>query len=204
VDGGPVVLLNPNASDLLPLRKWPTERFVELARRILADHPTARVGLTGAPVERDAVDALVREIGSARVFSLAGRTTLRQLLAVYAVSDVLVTNDSGPGHFAALTPVRTVVLFGPETPATYGPLGRDAHVLYAGLACSPCVNALNHRFSPCRNNVCMQAITVEQVLRQVTALLRPAPANGQGTETRTATSLPILPRPEPQTAWPPN
>ena len=87
---------------------------------------------------------------------LAGRTTLRELFAVYDACDVLLTNDSGPGHFSSLTDIHTIVLFGPETPALYGPLGRNAHVLYTGLACSPCVNALNHRFSPCQNNVCMQ------------------------------------------------
>ena len=170
---GPIVLLNPNASDLLPLRRWPTERFVDVARRVLAEHPTARIGFTGAPDERDAVEALAREINSPRVFSLAGKTTLRELLAIYGLCDVLVTNDSGPGHFSSLTSIQTLVLFGPETPALYGPLGRNAHVLYAGLACSPCVHALNHRFSSCQNNICMQDITVQQVVEKVMSLLNP-------------------------------
>ena len=186
---GPVVILNPNASDLLPLRKWPQERFVEVARRVLDDSPDAFVAFSGAPAERPAAEALVRQVGSPRAFSLAGATTLRQLLVLYTIADVLVTNDSGPGHFAALTDIDTVVLFGPETPALYGPLGRRASVLYAHLACSPCVNALNHRFSPCRNNVCMQVITVEQVFERVRSALRRRRA---------------VPAPEPQTASPPN
>jgi ADP-heptose:LPS heptosyltransferase len=183
---GPLVILNPNASDLLPLRKWPQERFAEVARRVLDDAPDAFVAFSGAPAERDAVEALVRAVGSPRAFSLAGATSLRQLLVLYTLADVLVTNDSGPGHFSSLTDIATVVLFGPETPALYGPLGRRASVLYARLACSPCVNALNHRFSPCKNNVCMQMITVEQVLEKVQAALKRRPAR------------------EPQTAWPPN
>jgi ADP-heptose:LPS heptosyltransferase len=168
---GPVVILNPNASDLLPLRKWPQDRFVELARRVLEHAPDAFVAFSGAPAERQAADALAMAVGSPRAFSLAGKTSLRQLMVLYTLADVLVTNDSGPGHFAALTDIDTVVLFGPETPSLYGPLGRRASVLYAGLACSPCVNALNHRFSPCRNNVCMQAITVEQVFEKVRSAL---------------------------------
>ena len=169
---GPVVILNPNASDLLPLRKWPQERFVELARRILDERPDVSVAFSGAPSEREAAGALARAVGSPRAFSLAGVTSLRQLLVLYTIADVLVTNDSGPGHFSSLTDIDTIVLFGPETPALYGPLGRRAGVLYAQLACSPCVNALNHRFSPCRNNVCMQMITVDQVLERVSAALR--------------------------------
>jgi ADP-heptose:LPS heptosyltransferase len=130
------------------------------------------------------------------VFSLAGRTTLRELFAVYDACDVLLTNDSGPGHFSSLTDIHTIVLFGPETPALYGPLGRNAHVLYTGLACSPCVNALNHRFSPCQNNVCMQTITAEQALEKVTLLL--AQPN------RRRPTLAVFPLPESQSVLPPS
>jgi ADP-heptose:LPS heptosyltransferase len=196
---GPVVLLNPNASDMLPLRRWPTERFIELAKRLLASDSSLHVGFTGAPGEREGVEAIVREVGATepgRAFNLAGRTTLRELFAVYDACDVLVTNDSGPGHFSSLTDIHTVVLFGPETPALYGPLGRNAHVMYASLACSPCVNALNHRFSPCRNNVCMQTITAEQVFEKVRSLL--AQPN------RRRPTLAVFPLPESQTVLPPS
>lgn len=193
---GPVVLLNPNAGDMLPLRRWPTERFIELSEKLLTADASLHVGFTGAPAERDAVESIVRKLGSPRVFNLAGRTTLRELFAVYDACDVLLTNDSGPGHFSSLTDIHTVVLFGPETPALYGPLGRNAHVLYASLACSPCVNALNHRFSPCRNNVCMQTITAQQAFEKVMMLL--AQPN------RRRPTLAVYPLPESQTVLPPN
>jgi ADP-heptose:LPS heptosyltransferase len=169
---GPIILLNPNASDLLPLRKWPTERYIELAKLILRDEPAATLAITGAPSERDAAEAVARQIGSERVVSLAGHTTLRQLLVLYTLADVLVTNDSGPGHFSSLTDVDTLVLFGPETPALFGPLGPRSHAVWANVACSPCVNAMNHRFSPCNNNVCMQQISVADVHARVRELLR--------------------------------
>jgi len=59
------------------------------------------------------------------------------------------------------------VLFGPETPTVFGPLGPNTNVVKADIACSPCVNPFNHRFSPCNNNVCMQMITVDQVYELV-------------------------------------
>jgi ADP-heptose:LPS heptosyltransferase len=169
----PIVLLNPNVSDMLPLRKWATERFIELARLLLKYDPNLVIIFTGGRSERDASGRIVREVRSPRAISLAGQTSLRELLVLFCLADVLVTNDSGPGHFAALTPINTVVLFGPETPAVFGPVGENQRVLYAGLACSPCVSALNHRFSPCKNNVCMQAITVERVYQRVVATLHP-------------------------------
>jgi ADP-heptose:LPS heptosyltransferase len=165
------VLLNPNASDLLPLRKWDTSRFGELAQRILAAFPRARIVMTGAPSEQAAADQLCRSIGSPRVISAAGRTSLRELLTLYTLSDVLVTNDSGPAHFASLTPVHTVVLFGPETPLLFGSRAPSTTVIWKQLACSPCVSVFNHRLSPCRNNVCMQSITVDDVFDAVRGAL---------------------------------
>jgi ADP-heptose:LPS heptosyltransferase len=175
--GRPLVLLNPNASDMLPLRRWAGDRFVELGQRILAQHPTALIVVTGAPGERAGADAVCTQIGSSRAVSLAGQTTLRELLTLYTLADVLVTNDSGPAHFASLTPVSTVVLFGPETPRLFGALSPATVVIWKELACSPCVNVFNHRFSPCTNNVCMQAITVDEVNAAVTSCLSAARAS---------------------------
>jgi len=168
---GPIVLLNPNASDLLPLRRWPTEGFIELGQRILRDHPQATIVITGAPDEAEAAKGVAAKIGP-QVLSLAGHTTLRELFVAYTMSNVLVTNDSGPGHFSSMTDITAIVLFGPETPAVFGPLGPGSKVVRADLACSPCVNAFNHRFSPCNNNVCMQMIGVDEVYRMVDDALR--------------------------------
>ncbi|MDX9821775.1 MAG: glycosyltransferase family 9 protein [Syntrophales bacterium] len=164
---GPIVLLNPNASDMLPLRKWPLERFAELGRELLRRYPRVRIFMTGAPAEAGSAEALCREIGSERAKNLAGKTSMRGLITLYSLADVLVTNDSGPAHFASLTDIDTVVLYGPETPRLFGPLGGRTRIVYAKLACSPCVNVFNHRFSPCRNNRCMQTISVEQVCNAV-------------------------------------
>jgi len=168
---GPVVLINPNASDLLPLRKWDRARFIELSRRILAADPTASLVVTGAPSEGPAAAQLCAEIESPRATSLAGKTTLRELLTLYSLAHVLVTNDSGPAHFASLTPVHTIVLFGPETPRLFGSLAPATTIIWKELACSPCVSVFNHRLSPCRNNVCMQEITVAEVYAAVEAVL---------------------------------
>jgi ADP-heptose:LPS heptosyltransferase len=194
-EAGPLILLNPNASDLLPLRKWDSSKFIELARQLLDRYPSARIALTGAAAERDAAEVMCRTIGSPRVVSVAGQTSLRELLALYSIASVMVTNDSGPAHFASLTPIHTVVLFGPETPRLFRSLSPSTTVIWKELACSPCVSVFNHRLSPCRNNVCMQAITVSEVFDAVGAALaargfsaaaRPAVAPVAGTRTTPA------------------
>ena len=167
----PLVLLNPNCSDIMPLRAWPREQYVELAGRLLERYPDAHIGITGAPSEADALGAVVRQVGSPRCFNLAGRTSLRDLLGVYCLADVLVTNDSGPAHFATLTPIQVVTLFGPEHPSLFAARSPRNHVLWSGVACSPCITALNNRTSPCTDNVCMQEISVESVLEVVCRIL---------------------------------
>lgn len=163
----PVLLLNPNASDLLPLRRWETNRYIELARRLLERFPEINIGLTGAPNEAKPIEEIAKQIGSKRCISLAGKTSFRQLLILYSLSEILVTNDSGPAHFASLTPIHVVTLFGPETPRLFAPRTPRNVPLWAGIACSPCVNAYNNRQTACRNNVCMQMITVDQVFAEV-------------------------------------
>jgi ADP-heptose:LPS heptosyltransferase len=170
IGSAPLILLNPNASDLLPLRRWPPLRYVQLARRLLERYPEVFIVFTGAPAEAAPNNQLADEVGSSRVITLAGKTTLRQVLALYTRSEILVTNDSGPAHFASMTPIRVIALFGPETPALFAARSPNATALWAGIACSPCVNAYNNRQSVCRNNVCMQAITVDDVFKEVTGI----------------------------------
>jgi len=164
----PLILLNPNAGDLLPLRRWPPDRYIELAQRLLERYRDVFIGFTGAPSEAAAINQLAKDVASGRVLALAGKTTLQQALVLYTRSEILVTNDSGPAHFASMTPIHVVTLFGPETPALFAARSATASVLWAGIACSPCVNAYNNRQSVCLNNLCMQAITVDQVFERVT------------------------------------
>lgn len=170
IGSAPLILLNPNASDLLPLRRWPPSRYVDLAKRLLERYPELFIAFTGARSEVAPNNRLADEVGSDRVIRLAGKTTLQQLLVLYARSEILVTNDSGPAHFASMTPIHVVTLFGPETPALFAARSPNAIALWAGITCSPCVNAYNNRQSVCRNNLCMQAITVDNVFESVTRI----------------------------------
>jgi ADP-heptose:LPS heptosyltransferase len=171
--GHRLVLINPNASDLVPVRRWPDQYFRELGQALLED-PRVLLVLTGTAPERDHAERLRQDLGPERVLNLAGQTTLPQLMDLYNQASLLITNDSGPAHFASLTTLPVLVLFGPETPAIYGPLGPKVRVLYRRLACSPCVSAYNQKLSPCTDNRCLKEITPAQVLQEARAILAQA------------------------------
>ena len=168
-----LILVNPNASDLLPQRRWAQQRFSELIQRLNQRYPNDLILITGSPAEFDYVEKVRTVANIKNALNFAGQVTFAELPPLYTLSDVMVTNDSGPGHFSAVTPLRTVVLFGPETPALYGSIGKSIPIT-ANLACSPCVSAANHRKTACHDNICMQAITVSQVLEKMVHQLNEA------------------------------
>jgi ADP-heptose:LPS heptosyltransferase len=165
-----IVLINPNASDLLPQRRWMPEHFIAVMEDLLNRYDDLLILITGSSGESRLAETLRRQIDHRRCINFCGRVELTELPALYRIATLMLTNDSGPGHFSAVTALRTFVLFGPETPRLYGSLGNST-ALYAGLACSPCVSAWNHRKTPCRDNVCLRTITPEQVLARLHAAL---------------------------------
>jgi ADP-heptose:LPS heptosyltransferase len=165
-----IILLNTNASDIVPLRKWPAENFVEVGRKLLEDS-TITIILTGSIVEQPKCEILLREINPDRVINLAGKTTFRELVTLYSISHLLITNDSGPVHFASTTDIPILALFGPETPKIFGPMSPNAKVISMELACSPCISVFNQKKSYCNDNQCMKKISVQMVLSEAKKIL---------------------------------
>jgi len=172
-DGRPVAVLHPGSGDNFPGRRWPTERFAELARR-LAD-AGARVVLTGTAGERELTRA-VREAAGVPLEDCSGALSLDQLIALLAEARVLVSNDTGPVHLAGAVGTPVLALYGPNTPRLYGPLGTGSRAFYRPLPCSPCLTNFNYKTSRCRNPVCIRAIEVEEVVAAARARLDAVPA----------------------------
>ena len=166
-----LIIINANSSELVPLRRWPLENFIELGQRLLTE-PDISIVLTGTSSERPESERVAAALDSNRVINMVGKTSLRQLLVLYSVCDLMITNDSGPAHFASLTDMPVITLFGPETPKLYGALGKNKVAISAGLACSPCVSSYNHRATACNGNACMHAISVDNVYSTCRQLLR--------------------------------
>jgi ADP-heptose:LPS heptosyltransferase len=165
-----LVIVNPNASPWISIRKWPLTSYAALVRRLLMDK-ALYVVIIGVASERPEAAYLCQAVQSERVLDLTGKTSLPDLLHLFNLSTVLITNDSGPAHFATLTTIHTIVFFGPETPTLYRPLGNNCTVMYTHYACSPCVSAYNQRLSPCQDNICLQSISVDEVYGTVRSIL---------------------------------
>jgi ADP-heptose:LPS heptosyltransferase len=175
-----VVLLNPNSSELLPQRRWNRENYNRLAAMIANEWDDVLVLITGSPAEREEALRMQETVNHPRFRSFAGMHKLKAITALYNVAEVLVSNDSGPAHFSAIAPIRSIVLFGPETPKLYGSLG-NTEAVWAALSCSPCVTAANQKNSACNDAVCMKLITPERVLESVRGVLnRTAEKTPQG------------------------
>jgi ADP-heptose:LPS heptosyltransferase len=168
-----LVVINPNASDQFPMRRLPLESFIEITRRLLND-PDVFVLITGVASEKPDAQHICGRIGSPRVLDLTGRTTLLELLHVFDLAHVLVTNDSGPAHLAALTKIHVIVFFGPEIPERYRPLATSSDVVHTGYTCSPCIGPHNQRLSPCNDNLCLKSVDVQEVVGLVRSRLEAA------------------------------
>jgi ADP-heptose:LPS heptosyltransferase len=169
-----IVFLAPGAG-LLPIRAWPVSHFVELARQL--ETRGLAVAVVGLPEDRSLAQTILAGRSSEASVDLTGYTrSVRELTVLFHFGGLLITNDGGSAHFASLSPIPTIVLFGPETPAIYGSLSEHAVNLHTPLSCSPCLTAANHRRSPCDgDNICLKLIAPGDVLAAADRLLARAP-----------------------------
>ena len=118
-------VVHPGAA--YPGRRWPPERFAAVARHLSAAGHDVRI--TGGPAE----EPLARAVASGAALGpdavLAGRTTTLELAAVVAAARVVVCGDTGVAHLATAYRRPSVVLFGPVSPALWGPPDRPQHVV---------------------------------------------------------------------------
>lgn len=160
-----LLVVNPDPGDQLPIRGWPLDRFVATTKQLLTFNPDLVAVVIGLGRSKPFADAIRASVPEDRFVDLTGKTkTLRDVVTLFTMSELLITNDSGPAHFASLTAMPSITLFGPETPSLYGPLGPDRSNVFAEYACSPCLSAANHRHTVCTNSRCLQAIDVAQVV----------------------------------------
>ncbi|WP_433392585.1 glycosyltransferase family 9 protein [Micromonospora sp. KLBMP9576] len=118
-DGVPtgVTVLHPGSK--VRAKRWPPGRFVALARRLAARGH--RVVLTGSPDERATAERIASAAGLPAAAVLAGRTDLGALAALVAYARLVVSGDTGVAHLATAYRTASVVLFGPVSPAAWGP-----------------------------------------------------------------------------------
>jgi ADP-heptose:LPS heptosyltransferase len=167
LDDRPVIALNPGATHAV--NRWPTNRFAELADLIAQTLP-AKVLVIGGPNDAALAGEIIARSHS-KPPTIAGRTSLLQLGAVLERCSLLVSGDTGPLHMATAVGTRVIALFGAADPDRTGPMGTGHRIVRApAVACVPC------RSRTCNNPVyreCMEKITAEMVLSEVSDSLQP-------------------------------
>ena len=152
----------------LRLRGWSYAGFIQLIRKLL-DAPVSVV-LTGSSEDARDAELIQKQLGDPRVHSIAGRTQVRELAAVINKLDLLISVDSGPCHMAAALGTPLVVLWGPGRLEQTRPLSTgQVRVIRHLLPCAPCQSTSLQK--TCTRNLCMEAITPEEVLAEARQLL---------------------------------
>jgi heptosyltransferase-2 len=146
----PVAVFCPGA-EYGPAKRWPTEHFVTLARR-LVDSGYA-VWLIGSPNDRAAADPIAAAVPDVR--NACGRTDLGTAIDLLAQASVVVSNDSGLMHAAAAVGRPLVALFGSSSPDYTPPLSSLAQVARIDIVCSPCFQ----RVCPLGHFKCMRELS---------------------------------------------
>ena len=161
-DGEPFAAMAPGA--MWGTKRWPEERFAELALRCVASG--MRVVWTGSPAERALTGGLARRTPGS--IDLGGRLTVAGLVGVLERARAVVSNDSGPMHVARALRTPTLAIFGSTDPGQFDFRGHG--LLYAGVPCAPC-SLYGRRRCPRRHFDCMLSLSVERAWASLQALL---------------------------------
>jgi ADP-heptose:LPS heptosyltransferase len=180
----PLFVINANTSpDLAPeARKWPKERYAQVADELVATTPNARALFVGAPNERPYVESVAELCKTPRRHVVAGDISLRELLVLLAECKLFVTNDSGPMHLGCLVDAPTVGLFFADSPTLFAPLGTRVRSVAPELYSIPLFTVYNGkdvavgRPSLEIGNAAACTVPVEAVMREAHELLAMRPA----------------------------
>jgi lipopolysaccharide heptosyltransferase II len=171
-----------NPGMTLTAKRWPTERYRELARRLISELG-AHILLVGGPedhaLNEEVLRGLAAPVGS--ILNLAGQTSFGELAAQYEQCALFIGNDSSPMHLAVAVGIPVIAIFGPTSPQEYGPYPLDdpGHIaIWKHPAGSPCF--FLGRMRPCSDCRCMQAISVDDVWQAVLQLLPTPQHKGAG------------------------
>lgn len=144
-----------------PAKRWPLERFAELARRVT--ETGNQVWIMGSEKEYDLGEQIARRAEHEGIFNLCGTTTLLEVVDLLGRCRAVVSNDSGLMHMAAAVGCEVIALYGSSTPNYTPPLSRRSRIIYHALECSPCFR----RECPLDHLNCLRGITLEEVVEQL-------------------------------------
>ncbi|MCG8513226.1 MAG: lipopolysaccharide heptosyltransferase II [Halanaerobiales bacterium] len=156
-------LIALNTGGTWPTKRWTAQGFAQLADRL--NRSGVRVVFTGSCSDLWEIKKIVALMDSAAIIA-AGQTSLKELIALLARCDLVISNDSGPVHVAAAVGTPTITIFGPSDEVKYRPLGEKHRIIKTGIECRPC----GEHQCPLGHHRCMRDIKVEDIIGAVKEL----------------------------------
>jgi lipopolysaccharide heptosyltransferase II len=161
VDQARWIALQPGARWLN--KRWPAACFADLVQRLSAENAEFRFAILGGTDDKPLGESIARA-GNGRCLDLTGQLSLSEMVEWVRLSELMVTNDTGPMHVAAALGMPVVALFGPTEPCRTGPYGQLNHVLQLDLPCVPCLKSHCRWSQPME---CLRAIPPAKVFDAV-------------------------------------
>lgn len=150
-------------------KRWPVENFAALVKRMPEAEPEVRFAILGGKADC-ALGKTIAEANPARCLDLTGQTSLLEMTEWLRLSELVITNDTGPMHIAAALRKPVVALFGPTDPGATGPYGQQDRVLrVTNLPCAPCMKSRCGYHEPL---ACLRALTPTMVCQRAVGRLR--------------------------------
>ena len=159
-----IIGLNISASDKWLTKNWPLPYIIKLCEQL--SRQDMRIVITGTEKDAAGAEKIIAALKGAAIINACGKTTVNQLACLIRRCNVYVSCDSAPLHIAATTDTPFVALFGPTDPLRHLPPAKDYVAITKDLACRPCYK------SKCKNKICMDLITPEEVLEAINKLLK--------------------------------
>jgi len=165
-NGDKVIAVNPGGN--WNSKRWPVKKFAGLCDRMIKELGV-KVIVTGAEKDVD-IYLEIQDMMDEKLISACGKTTLRQLGALFSKCDIVISADSGPMHVALAVGAKVISLFGPTSPAITGPYGNGEYVvIQKDVGCRiPCYNL------KCMDLRCMDSIEVDDVIQEAKRMARKA------------------------------
>jgi lipopolysaccharide heptosyltransferase II len=150
-------------------RRWPSDRYAKLVKK-LRDELNPSIVLIGGPEggssEKGLDQEIISESNVSNIINLTGKLTLKEVCAFFTLCRLFIGNEAGPMHIASALKIPAIAILGPTNANRTGPYKGNTLILQKKVHCQPCRNR------NCKNPICLQQITVDEVFDTALNILK--------------------------------
>lgn len=164
------ILIHIGTSNRAKSRRWTNKNWTKIFNELVNERndpsiTPQNIVLTGGTIEGKLLKKII--LPTKNTFNLIGKTNIPQLAYLMTKAKLFIGLDTGPTHIAAAMGITTIGLYGPNSPKRWGPYSINSQVIYHELSCSECTRQFAGQVSKCKNNICLQIITVNEVIEKI-------------------------------------